>query len=154
MKTTKELKYVHYILKVKDKTTEIWSNIILSKIRKRIMDGSSSYDGKYIPTNIEWSNNEVKMKEKSAVITEFQGVRLIKLNPRGAQLVYIGLGEDWVHLSTVRNIRAALFQLNDDVEEQKLLTEQLVKLLEEKRNENLSKFLSESQYLEAVTEAD
>ena len=94
MKTTKELKYVHYILKVKDKTTEIWSNIILSKIRKRIMDGSSSYDGKYIPTNIEWSNNEVKMKEKSAVITEFQGVRLIKLNPGGAQLVYIGLGED------------------------------------------------------------
>ena len=59
-----------------------------------------------------------------------------------------------MHLSTVRNIRAALFQLNDDVEEQKLLTEQLVKLLEEKRNENLSKFLSESQYLEAVTEAD
>ena len=54
----------------------------------------------------------------------------------------------------MRNIRAALFQLNDDVEEQKLLTEQLVKLLEEKRNENLSKFLSESQYFEAVTEAD
>ena len=45
IKTTKELKYIHYHLIVTNKVTEIWSSIILSNMKKRIMNGGSSCTG-------------------------------------------------------------------------------------------------------------
>ena len=57
-------------------------------------------------------------------------------------------------MNHVRNIRATLYQIDDDVEEQKLLRERLVKLLEDKRNEKFVKFLSQSQCSVKIDEAD
>ena len=70
IKTIKELKYVHYLLKVTDKVTEIWSIIILSNIKKRIMDGDDSYTRECIPAYTDLFGKEIPMKKKSAKIKE------------------------------------------------------------------------------------
>ena len=57
-------------------------------------------------------------------------------------------------MNHVRNIRAALDQIDEDVEEQKLLREKLIKLLENKRNEKFAKFLSQSQCFVTINEDD
>lgn len=94
------------------------------------------------------------MKKKSAKISEFQGIKGLVLNAGVLMIVYKGREEDRIYMSLGRNIRAALYQIDDDVEEQKLLREQLTKLLENKRNEKLDKFLSKSPCFEAIKKAD
>ncbi|KAL8109147.1 hypothetical protein AgCh_025292 [Apium graveolens] len=49
--STKELKYIHYLLRVEDETSSLWSNMILSNIRKKILDdGLGSTSRKANPT--------------------------------------------------------------------------------------------------------
>ena len=84
------------------------------------------------------------MKKKSAKIKEDQGIKQLEISPGDSMCGYISLRDDRMHMNHMRNIRAALDQIDEDVEEQKLLREKLIKLLENKRNEKFAKFLSQS----------
>ena len=61
IKSTKELKYVHYLLRLKNQVTKELSEIILATIRRRILDGVIRYDGNYKPLYINFKGDEVKM---------------------------------------------------------------------------------------------
>ena len=110
IKTIKELKYVHYLLKVTDKVTEIWSIIILSNIKKRIMDGDDSYTRECIPAYTDLFGIEIPMsllRSRNHTAGD---------NPIDSMYGYISLREDRMHMNNVRNIRATLYQIDDDVE--------------------------------------
>lgn len=99
---TKELKYIHYLLRVTNSLSKLWSIIILSTIRNRIMDGGNTYSSEYIPSYNDLLKNENLIKKKSTMIKEFQGEKQSDLNPRGSMLTYLGLAEDRFYLSSVR----------------------------------------------------
>ena len=68
MKRTKELNYVHYLLRVIGKSTEAWSSSILKTIQKRLLDKGNKYDGNYTPLYLDDHGKEVEMQRNSAVI--------------------------------------------------------------------------------------
>lgn len=45
IKPIKKLKYIHYLQRVTNKVTTEWSRMILSTIRRRILDGGRIYIG-------------------------------------------------------------------------------------------------------------
>ena len=119
-----------------------------------MIDGDSSYTGDYIPAYTDLFGKEIPMKKKSATIKEDQGVRQLEISPGDSMCGYISLREDRMYLNHVRNIRAALYQMDDDAEEQKLLRERLVKLLKDKKDDKFARFSSQSSCLKAIIEVD
>ncbi|KAK1378013.1 hypothetical protein POM88_024757 [Heracleum sosnowskyi] len=60
VQTTKELKYVHYLLKWKNGVCKEWSDMILSTIRRRFDEGRN-YNGDYTPMYLNLRDQEVEM---------------------------------------------------------------------------------------------
>lgn len=85
IKSTKELKYVHYLLKVKNQVTKEWSEMILATIRRRFQDGGNKYDGNYRPLYINLKGDEVEMHKNEAFIEEFFSIRQLTLYVDGEE---------------------------------------------------------------------
>lgn len=68
------------------------------------MVGESSYTGEYVPSFANFHWNKILMKEKSAKVIDFQGIKQLDLNPGGLMFTYISLDKDKLRLSVVRNI--------------------------------------------------
>ena len=65
---------------------------------------------------------------------------------------YISFDEIKFQFSTNTTIRAALFQIDDDDEEQKILKDKLIKYLKSREDKRLARFLSESNVFQVVNE--
>ncbi|KAK1387259.1 hypothetical protein POM88_015437 [Heracleum sosnowskyi] len=76
IKSTKELKYVHYFLKKKNKVCKEWSGIILATIRQRFQDGGKKYDGKYTPVYLNLRDQEVEM-QRGGIVKEISWEKVI-----------------------------------------------------------------------------
>ncbi|KAK1378500.1 hypothetical protein POM88_025244 [Heracleum sosnowskyi] len=60
VKTTKELKYVHYLLRWKNEVCKVWSDMILSTIKRRL-DGNRNFNGDYTPMYLNQRGQDVEM---------------------------------------------------------------------------------------------
>lgn len=152
IKSNKELKFVQYLLRVTNETTALWSRMILNTIRRRMVDGDGSYTGEYTPSYTDYSLKEVPMQKKSAKVSDSEGSKYLHLNPRGTMPTYISFDEIKFQFSTNTTIRAALFQIDDDDEEQKILKDKLIKYLKSREDKRLARFLSESNVFQVVNE--
>jgi hypothetical protein len=153
VKPTKELQYVLYLLKVKNRVTKEWSDMILSTIRKRFIDGTQLYDGNYTPLYIHLNGKEVEMKKKSAEKVTVFGKKQLNLNTDGRDLLYILLEDDSLHRSSLRVLRAALFQVDESDKDITGLTELLVRLIDHREEELLNNFLESHNMFERCSDA-
>lgn len=152
MKSTKELKYVHYLLKPKNQVYVSWSNMILNAIRKRIQDGSKNYDGNYAPLYISESGQEVEMQKNSAVKELVLGTKQLTLNPNGKELAYLLVDDLHLPRSSIQVLRAAIYQINEEDEELKGLKKRLIQILNNKEEELLDKFLKTNLFYFRITD--
>ncbi|KAK1372305.1 hypothetical protein POM88_028498 [Heracleum sosnowskyi] len=140
MKTTQELKYVHYLLRWKNQVYKVWADMILSTIRRRL-DGNSNFDGNYIPMYLNQRGQDVEMQRGTAVKEVTFGMIQLTLNPDGKEIAYLLPEEHSLQKSSIQNLRAAIYQINEEDEELRNLKERLIQILEEKEESLLSNFL-------------
>ncbi|KAK1402214.1 hypothetical protein POM88_001819 [Heracleum sosnowskyi] len=140
MKTTQELKYVHYLLRWKNQVYKEWSDMILSNIRRRL-DGNSNFNGNYTPMYLNQRGQDVEMQRGTAVKEVNFGMTHLSLNPDGKEIAYLLLEEHSLQRNSIQNLRAAIYQINEEDEELRNLKERLIQILEEKEESLLSNFL-------------
>ncbi|KAK1369592.1 hypothetical protein POM88_035684 [Heracleum sosnowskyi] len=131
VKTTKELKYVHYLLRWKNKVCKEWSDMILSTIKRRLDEGRN-FNGDYTPMYLNLRGQDVEMQRGTAVKEMTFGMTQLTLNPDGKEIAYLLLEEHSLRRSSIQNLRAAIFQINKEDEELKDLKERLIRILEDK----------------------
>ena len=151
IKSTKELKYVHYLLRIKNQVTKEWSEMILTTIRKRILDGGIRYDGNYKPLYINFKGDEVEMQKNGAFIETFMNIRQLTLNEDGEESAYIILDDLQIERSSIQNLRVAIYMINEEDEELKNLKVKLVQTLERKEEWKLLDFLSKNQFYQRIS---
>lgn len=100
MKSTKELKYVHYLLRVRNQTTKCWHDMILETIRRRILDKVRRYDENYKPMYLDFKGEEVEIQRNTTFFKVFLKTRQLPLNPYSLKASYI-----------ICKLREALFRI-------------------------------------------
>ncbi|KAK1372998.1 hypothetical protein POM88_029191 [Heracleum sosnowskyi] len=148
MKTTKELKYVHYMLKWKNEVY-VWSDMILSTIRRRFLEGKN-YTGDYTPMYLNLRDQDVEMQRGTAVKEIIFGMTQLNLNPDGKEIAYLLLEDQSLQRSSIQNLRAAIYQINEEDEELRNLKERLIQILEEKEENLLSNFLKMNLFYQRI----
>lgn len=108
VKSTKELKYVHYLLKAGNEVSKLWSRMILSTIRKRFVDGEKRYYGNYTPLYLNTKDEEVEMQRNSAIKELILGMRQLTFNPDAKESAYLLVEEHHLERSSIQNLRAAI----------------------------------------------
>ncbi|KAK1404093.1 hypothetical protein POM88_003698 [Heracleum sosnowskyi] len=149
VKTTKELKYVHYLLKWKNKVCKEWSDIILSTIRRRFDEGRN-FNGDYTPMYLNLKDQDVEMQRGTAVKEMSFGMKQLILNPDGKEIVYLLVEDHNLSRSSIQNLRAAIYQINEEDEELRNLKERLIQILEEKEEKSLSNFLKMNLFYQRI----
>ncbi|KAK1357004.1 hypothetical protein POM88_050260 [Heracleum sosnowskyi] len=149
MKTTQELKYVHYLLRSKNQICKEWSDMILSIIRRRL-DGNSNFNGNYIPMYLNQRGQDVEMQRGTAVKEVNFGMTHLILNPDGKEIAYLMLEEHSLQRNSILNLRAAIYQINEEDKELRNLKERLIQILEEKEENLLSNFLKMNLFYQRV----
>ncbi|KAK1392039.1 hypothetical protein POM88_011095 [Heracleum sosnowskyi] len=149
MKTTQELKYVHYLLRWKNKVCKEWSDMILSTIRRRL-DGNRNFYGNYTPMYLNQRGQDVEMQRGSAVKEVTFGMTQLTLNPDRKEIAYLLLEEHSLQRSSIQNLRAAIYQINEEDEELRNLKERLIQILEEKEENLLSNFLKMNMFYQII----
>ncbi|KAK1372218.1 hypothetical protein POM88_028411 [Heracleum sosnowskyi] len=148
MKTTQELKYVHYLLRSKNQMCKEWSDMILSTIRRRL-DGNSNFNGNYTPMYLNQIGQDVEMQRGTAIKEVTFGMTQLTLNPDGKEIAYLLL-EDSLQKSSILNLRAAIYQINEEDEELRNIKERLIQILEEKEENLLSNFLKMNLFYQRI----
>ncbi|KAK1388151.1 hypothetical protein POM88_016329 [Heracleum sosnowskyi] len=113
VKTTKELKYVHYLLRWKNEVCKVWSDMILSTIRRRL-DGNINFNGDYTPMYLNQRGQDVEMQSGTAVKEVTFGMPQLTLNPDRKEIAYLLLEEHSLQRSSIQNLRAAIYQINEE----------------------------------------
>ncbi|KAK1394678.1 hypothetical protein POM88_013734 [Heracleum sosnowskyi] len=149
MKTTQELKYVHYLLRSKNQICKEWSDMILSTIRRRL-DGNSNFNGNYTPMYLNQRGQDVEMQRGTAVKEVTFGMTQLTLNPDGKEIAYLLLEEHSLQKSSILNLRAAIYHINEEDEELRNLKERLIQILEEKEENLLSNFLKMNLFYQRI----
>ncbi|KAK1371557.1 hypothetical protein POM88_037649 [Heracleum sosnowskyi] len=149
VKTTKELKYVHYLLKWKNRVCKEWSDLILSTIRLRFDEGRN-YDGNYTPMYLNMRDQEVEMQRGSAIKVMSFGIKQLTLNPDGKEIAYLLVEEYNLQRSSIQNLREAIYQIDEEDEELRNLKERLIQILEDKEENLLSNFLKMNLFYQRI----
>ncbi|KAK1379789.1 hypothetical protein POM88_026533 [Heracleum sosnowskyi] len=129
VKSTKELKYVHYLLRCKNKVCKEWSDMILSTIRRRFDEGKN------------FNGEDVEMQRGTFVKEMSFGMKQLTLNLDGKEIDYLLVEDDSLSRGSIQNLRAAIYQIKEEDEELKNLKERLIQILEDKEENLLSSFL-------------
>ncbi|KAK1369588.1 hypothetical protein POM88_035680 [Heracleum sosnowskyi] len=140
MKATQELKYIHYLLRWKNKVCKEWSDMILSTIRRRL-DGNRNFNGNYTLMYLNQRGQDVEMQKGTVVKEVTFGMTQLTLNPDRKEIAYLLLEEHSLQRSSIQNLRAAIYQINEKDEELRNIKERLIQILEEKEENLLSNFL-------------
>ncbi|KAK1387712.1 hypothetical protein POM88_015890 [Heracleum sosnowskyi] len=149
IKTTKELKYVHYLLKWKNEVCKVWSDMILSTIRRRFLEGKN-YTGDYTPMYLNLRDQDVEMQRDTAIKETTFGITQLTLNPDGKEIAYLLLEEHSLQRNSIQNLRAAIYQINEEDEDLRNLKKRLIQILEEKEENLLSNFLKMNMFYQRI----
>ncbi|KAK1369607.1 hypothetical protein POM88_035699 [Heracleum sosnowskyi] len=149
VKTTKELKHVHYLLRWKNEVCKVWSDMILSTIRRRL-DGNRNFNGDYTPMYLNQRGQDMEMQRGTVVKEVTFGMTQLTLNPDGKEIAYLLLEEHSLQRSSIQNLRAAIYQINEEDEELRNIKERLIQILEEKEENLLSNFLKMNLFYQRI----
>lgn len=129
MKYTKELKYVHYLLTVKNQTIKCRFDRNLATIRRRVLDRERKYDDNYRPIYLNPKGEDVEMQKNTAYFEVFFNMKQLSFNPNSLQVAYILLCYLQYECSSIQNLITSIYKLREDTEEFINLNTRLMQIL-------------------------
>ena len=150
-KNWKELEHVLFLFKDK--------NVVCSRWKKR-MEATAAFQKKCIQVNAEYKPKyldahckEVEMKKGDAKLETFLGKTMFSFNPQSIKGCAIDIGSG-MHRTKLRDLRAAIYQLEADTYELVKIKEDMEKHLEDAEEKLVNEFLDMNPMFRRVQEAD
>ena len=150
-KNWKELEHVLFLFKEK--------NAVCSRWKKR-METTAAFQKKCIQVNAEYKPKyldayckEVEMKKGDAKLETFLGKTMLSFNPQSIKGCAIDIGSG-MHRTKLRDLRAAIYQLEADTDELVKVKEDMEKHLEAAEEKLVKEFLDMNPMFRRIQEAD
>ena len=150
-KNWKELEHVMFMFKEKNSVCKRW---------KRRMEATAALQKKCIQVNEEFKPKylnaygvEVEMKKRDAKLESFLGKTMLSFNPESIKGYAIDIGSG-MHRSKIRDLRAAIYQLEANTDELGRIKEEMEKHLEAAEEKLMNEFLNMNPMFRRVEEAD
>ncbi|KAK1384291.1 hypothetical protein POM88_022026 [Heracleum sosnowskyi] len=142
MKNLEELRYVQYMFIPKDDLCVKWRKKIQSSINLHLMGLNLKNTG-YAPKYIDMDGQEVEMKKGSAFIEKTLGIEYLSfsLDSEKVKLIYL---EERMLRSSIEDLRAAIYQTDQDDKSLRKLRRKMIDLLLEKDDELMKQFLQKN----------
>ena len=150
-KNWKELEHVMFMFKEKNSVCRRW---------KRRMEATAALQKKCIQVNEEFKPKylnaygiETEMKKGDAKLESFLGKTMLSFNPESIKGYAIDIGSG-MHRSKIRDLRAAIYQLEANTDELVKIKEEMEKHLEAKEEKLMIEFLDMNPMFRRIEEAD
>ena len=150
-KNWKELEHVLFLFKEKNSVCSRWKRRMeaTAAFQKRCIQVNEEFKPKYLNAHGE----EVEMKKGDAKLETFLGKTMLSFNPESIKGCSIDIGSG-MHRSKIRDLRAAIYQLEADIDELVKIKEDMVKHLESAEEKLMIEFLDMNPMFRRVQEAD
>ena len=150
-KNWKELEYVMFMFKEKNSVCKRW---------RRRMEATAALQKKCIQVNREFKPKylnvdgvEIEMKKGDAKLESFLGKTMLSFNPESIKGYAIDIGSG-MHRSRIKDLRAAIYQLEVNTDELRRIKEEMEKHLEAAEENLVDEFLDMNPMFRRVEEAD
>ena len=124
------------------------------------MEATAAFQKKCIKVNAEYKPKyldayckEVEMKKGDAKLETFLGKTMLSFNPKSIKGCAIDIGSG-MHRSKLRDLRAAIYQLEADLDELKKIKKDMENHLEAAEEKLVSEFLDMNPMFRRVQDAD
>ena len=150
-KNWKELEHVMFMFREKNSVCKRW---------RRRMEATAALQKKCIQVNREFKPKylnadgvEVEMKKGDAKLESFLGKTMLSFNPESIKGYAIDIGSG-MHRSKIKDLRAAIYQLEANTDELGRIKEEMEKHLEAAEEKLVDEFLDMNPMFRRVEEAD
>jgi hypothetical protein len=109
-----------------------------------------NYNGEYVPMYLNFRDQEVEMQRGTAIKEVVLGRRQLTLNLDGKDIAYVVVDGQEMQRSSIQNLRAAIYQMDENDPDLKGLKEILTQTLEDKEEELLKNFLRENVFYQRI----
>ena len=150
-KNWKELEHVLFMFKEKNAVCSRWKKRIeaTAAFQKKCVQVNAEYRPKYLDAYC----TEVEMKKGDAKLETFLGKTMLSFNPLSIRGCAIDIGTG-MHKSKLRDLRAAIYQLDADTDELVKIKEDMEKHLEAAEERLVNEFLDMNPMYRRIQEAD
>ena len=150
-KSWKELEHVLFMFKEKNAVCSRWKKRMeaTAAFQKRCIQVNAEYKPKYLDAYCK----EVEMKKGDAKLETFLGKTMLSFNPLSIRGCAIDIGTG-MHRSKLRDLRAAIYQLDADTDELVKIKEDMEKHLEAAEERLVNEFLDMNPMFRRIQETD
>ena len=150
-KNWKELEHVLFMFKEKNVVCSRWKKRIeaTAALQKKCIQVSTEYKPKYLDAY----SKEVEMRKGDAKLETFLGKTMLSFNPLSIRGCAIDIGTS-MHKSKLKDLRAAIYQLDADTDELVKIKEDTEKHLEAVEERLVNEFLDMNPMYRRIQEAD
>ena len=150
-KNWKELEHVLFMFKEKDAVCSRWKKRIEATAaeQKKCIQVSTEYKPKYLDAYCK----EVEMRKGDAKLETFLGKIMLSFNPLSIRGCAIDIGTG-MHRSKLKDLRAAIYQLDADTDELVKIKEDMEKHLEAAEERLVNEFLNMNPMFRRIQESD
>ena len=150
-KSWKELEHVLFMFKEKNAVCSRWKKRMeaTAALQKRCIQVNAEYKPKYLDAYCK----EVEMKKGDAKLETFLGKTMLSFNPLSIRGCAIDIGTG-MHKSKLRDLRAAIYQLDADTDELVKIKEDMEKHLEAAEERLVNEFLDMNPMFRRIQETD
>ena len=150
-KNWKELEHVLFLFKEKNSVFSRWKSRMeaTAALQKKCIQVNEEFKPKYLNAHGE----EVEMKKGDAKLESFLGKTMLSFNPRTIKGCAIDI-DSGMHRTKIRDLRAAIYQLEADTDELVKIKEDMEKHLEAAEEKLMIEFLDMNPMFRRVQEAD
>ena len=150
-KNWKELEHVLFMFKEKDAVCSRWKKRIEATAaeQKKCIQVSTEYKPKYLDAYCK----EMEMRKGDAKLETFLGKTMLSFNPLSIRGCAIDIGTG-MHRSKLKDLRAAIYQLDADTDELVKIKEDMEKHLEAAEERLVNEFLNMNPMFRRIQESD
>ena len=150
-KNWKELEHVLFLFKEKNSVCSRWKSRMeaTAALQKKCIQVNEEFKPKYLNAHGE----EVEMKKGDAKLESFLGKTMLSFNPESIKGCAIDI-DSGMHRTKIRDLRAAIYQLEADTDELVKIKEDMEKHLEAAEEKLMIEFLDMNPMFRRVQEAD
>ena len=150
-KNWKELEHVLFLFKEENDVCSMWKKRMEATVavQKRCTQVSAEYKPKYLDAYCK----EVEMRKGDAKLETFLGRTMLSFNPLSIKGFSIDIGTG-MHKSKLKDLRAAIYQLDADTDELVKIKEDMEKHLEAAEERLVNEFLNMNPMFRRIQESD
>ena len=150
-KSWKELEHVMFMLSEKNSVCKRWRRRIeaTAAFQKKCVQVNKEFRPKYLNTD----GVEIEMKKGDAKLETFLGNTMLTFNPESTKGYVIDIGSG-MHRSKIKDLRAAIYQLEANTDELRRIKAEMEKHLEAAEEKLVDEFLYMNPMFRRIEEAD